>query len=252
MIKNELADYQFRSYEDLSHEFKNLYPSAIRAFQLIPTMYNRLTLVDSLSHKAALTKIREDHKHLSGFSTRNLYRYLPSDNLHIPRRAVTLCHKFSNTKTDGIVQLSRSEQPARMVDAIVESQNENNGKDKRIRELENDLKQYDHDLKDKKSQNAGLLAQVEFLRKQLPSSDKHNNANEHPSNDDEVIDFEASVPWKTMQRHLNILYKSGKPLVVWFNGKIDRITGNVITAYPGRISERNKIENEEDRETTTT
>jgi PHD/YefM family antitoxin component YafN of YafNO toxin-antitoxin module len=68
----------------------------------------------------------------------------------------------------------------------------------------------------------------------------------------QVMDFEASIQWITMQRHLNFVYKSGKPLVVWFNGKIDRITGNVITAYPGRISERNKIENEEDSETTTT
>ena len=68
----------------------------------------------------------------------------------------------------------------------------------------------------------------------------------------QMLDFEASVPWKTMQRHLNFIYKSGKPLEVWFNGKIDRITGNVITAYPGRISERNKIENEEDSEKTTT
>jgi hypothetical protein len=66
-----------------------------------------------------------------------------------------------------------------------------------------------------------------------------------------VLDFEASVPWKTMQKHLNIIYKSGKPLEVWFNGKIDKITGNVIASYPGRISERNEIDNEQNSETTT-
>jgi hypothetical protein len=68
----------------------------------------------------------------------------------------------------------------------------------------------------------------------------------------QVLDFEVSVPWKTMQRYLNFTYISGKPLIVWFNGKIDKETGNVLAVYPGRISERNKIENEEDGETTTT
>ena len=88
------------------------------------------------------------------------------------------------------------------------------------------------------------------LNSNLPYEKFDTNTSKSHSN--QVLDFEASVPWITMQRHLNFIYKSGKPLEVWFNGKIDRITGNVITAYPGRISERNKIENEEDSETTTT
>jgi hypothetical protein len=54
-----------------------------------------------------------------------------------------------------------------------------------------------------------------------------------------------------MQRYVNFIYKSGKPLIVWFNGKIDKTTGNVLAAYPGLISERNKIENEDDSGTTT-
>jgi hypothetical protein len=149
------VNYQSRTYEDLSNEFQNLYPNAIRAFQLIPAMYNRLTLVDNLSHKAALTKIQYDHKKLNGFSTRNMYRYLPSDNPYIPKRVMTPRLKISNTKNDATVKFSKVEQPARMVDVIVQRQNEKGGKD-RIQELENDLKQRDHDLKDKKSQNAGL------------------------------------------------------------------------------------------------
>jgi hypothetical protein len=72
------------------------------------------------------------------------------------------------------------------------------------------------------------------------------------SHSNQVQDFEASIQWLTMQRYVNFIYKSGKPLIVWFNGKIDKVTGNVIAAYPGRISERNKIENEEYSETTTT
>ena len=66
---------------------------AVRAFQLIPMMYNRLTLIDGLSHSEAWMKICQDHKDLPGFSRRNIYRYLPSDNPNIPRRVVPLWHK---------------------------------------------------------------------------------------------------------------------------------------------------------------
>ncbi len=79
-------NYQTRTYEELSQEFKQLYATAIRALNLIPIMYNRLTIVDKLTHKAAVTKIREDHKDLPGFSGRNIRRYIPTDNPSIPRR----------------------------------------------------------------------------------------------------------------------------------------------------------------------
>jgi hypothetical protein len=62
-------------------------PSAYRAIQLIAMMYNRLTLVDKLSHKEAKAKIYKDHKHLPGFSSRNIRRSLTSlDNPSIPHR----------------------------------------------------------------------------------------------------------------------------------------------------------------------
>jgi hypothetical protein len=47
------------------HEFKKVYPAA-RAFELIPQMYNRLTLIDGLTHKDALAKMHNDHDHLHG------------------------------------------------------------------------------------------------------------------------------------------------------------------------------------------
>jgi hypothetical protein len=88
------------------------------------------------------------------------------------------------------------------------------------------------------------------LNSNLLYEKSHTGTSESHSN--QVLDFEASVPWITMQRHLNFVCKSGKPLVVWFNGKIDRTTGDVIAAYPSQSSERNKIENKQDSETTTT
>jgi hypothetical protein len=60
-------------------------------------MYNRLTFVDGLSHKEAILKMANDHKHLPRFSDRNVRRYLPSYNPNIPHRVRTPWPKNSAT-----------------------------------------------------------------------------------------------------------------------------------------------------------
>ena len=101
--ENEVKEYQKRSYEDLSSEFQRQYP---RVVQLIELMYNRLTLVDKLSHKEAVAKIYNDHRHLSGFSRRNIRRNLPLDNATVPRRIRPSWPKNSNTETGKVPKLS--------------------------------------------------------------------------------------------------------------------------------------------------
>ena len=96
---HNLDEYRYKSYEELSKEFQEVYPAVARAFVLIPQMYNRLTLVDGLTHKDALAKIRNDHYHLPGFTQRNIRRYLPANNPNIPRRIRTSCPKNSVTET---------------------------------------------------------------------------------------------------------------------------------------------------------
>jgi hypothetical protein len=96
---NNLDEYKHKSYEELSREFQEVYPAAVRAFLLIPQMYNRLTLIDRLTHKDALTKIHNDHDHLPGFTERNIRRYLPANNPNIPRRVRTSRPKISMTET---------------------------------------------------------------------------------------------------------------------------------------------------------
>ena len=85
---------------------RRLFPTAIHAFQLIPYMYKRLTSVDGLSHKAAVTKIKEDHKDLSGFSYRNISRSLPKDSSIVPRRVVPSRHKSIDTELNHPTKLS--------------------------------------------------------------------------------------------------------------------------------------------------
>jgi len=104
--ENINAEYQKRSYDDLSSEFQRLYPSAVRTIELIQLMYNRLTLVEKLSHKTALKKIYNDHKHISGFSTRNIRRNLPLDNPGIPRRIRPSWPKNRDTQDNEPAKLS--------------------------------------------------------------------------------------------------------------------------------------------------
>jgi hypothetical protein len=104
--------YQSRTYDEISKEFKELYPFAARAIQLISQMYNRLTQVEGMSHRLALKKIYEDHKHLHGFSRRNIYRALPKDNPATPKRVVPKRHKSSDTiaeKTNSLTVTEKGE-----------------------------------------------------------------------------------------------------------------------------------------------
>jgi hypothetical protein len=89
-------EYKYKSYEELSKECQQ---AVARAFELIPQMYNRLTLVDGLPHKDAFAKILNDHNHLSGFTERNIRRYLPANYPNIPRRVRTSRPKNSPTET---------------------------------------------------------------------------------------------------------------------------------------------------------
>ena len=73
-------------------------------------MYNRLTLVDRLTHKDALEKIIADHQHFSGFSSRNIRRYLPSDNSTVPKRVRPSWPKNSMTGIERVPQTSNIEQ----------------------------------------------------------------------------------------------------------------------------------------------
>jgi hypothetical protein len=41
------------TYEELSNEFKKLYPTVLRALQLISLMYNTLAMEDNLSHNSS-------------------------------------------------------------------------------------------------------------------------------------------------------------------------------------------------------
>jgi hypothetical protein len=108
MSETDDFTYKERTYVQLSEEFRQLLLTAQRAYQLIQEMYTRLTLVDKLKHKPAITKIREDHKDLPGFSGRNIRRYLPTDSPNVPRRIRPPRPKTSNTEHNVVPELSNT------------------------------------------------------------------------------------------------------------------------------------------------
>lgn len=111
-------EYTNRSYEELSAEFKL---SLSRAVDLVPLMYNRLTLVDKLSHKAAITRMYNDHRHLPRFSQRSIRRYLPLSNKEVPRRVRPLWPKNRSNETHPSEKLSRTKQPDTYIEKLSEN-----------------------------------------------------------------------------------------------------------------------------------
>ncbi|MGA9844490.1 MAG: hypothetical protein WBP64_12830 [Nitrososphaeraceae archaeon] len=101
-----IPEYKLRSYEELSKEFTE---KASRAFELVPMMYDRLTLVDQLSHKQAVKKIFNDHADIRGFSFRNISRYLPLDNPVIPRQVMPARRKSIPTHNPLAQKLSNAD-----------------------------------------------------------------------------------------------------------------------------------------------
>jgi hypothetical protein len=129
---------------------------------------------------------------------------------------------------------------------LLENQRIHHEKDIKIKELEDERQQYCDDLKIARTEKAGLLAQVEFLRKQLQSSNKQNNMNEHSSNDD-VADFEFRLSWETLREYMSSTFKSGRTLEVWFHGRFHKLTGKVIEAYPGKKSDLKAFTHNQER-----
>jgi len=116
MSETTQDDYNNITYEDLSTEFQALFPKAMRAHQLISLMYDRLTLVDKLSHTQAVKKIHDDHSHLEGFSSRSIRRCLPPDNPAVPHRVRPTWPKKSITQLVNKQMLSINEQCKEKID----------------------------------------------------------------------------------------------------------------------------------------
>jgi hypothetical protein len=224
--------YKSSTYDQLSKEFRELFRKAVRAFQLIPLMYDRLTEIDGLSHKEARTKILDDHKDLPGFTTRNFYRYLPTDNPNIPRRVVTPRHKNSTTKPTNEKTFSTTESDfapdTRTDDKLTTSECSS------CLELRNTVKELSEAL----SKTTKLPTADTLIESDLAANRDSSLVRGYPKETRDILEFEFHLLFGDLSRQMAPLYpKIGDAGKVWFSGRIDKNTGKVLFVRLGRIEE---------------
>ena len=237
-------EYKTRTYEDLSSEFQKLYSQVVRAYQLIPQMYNRLTIVDRLSHKEAILKMANDHKHLPGFSDRNVRRYLPSHNPNIPHRIRTPRPKNSATISVDNPKLSMSEHKQNeIINASISTHIETSSST----DMDYDVTKISPLQLDKR----GRIAQTPpspppptMTSKSTidhPSSPSDNSNQVENDKNDNHSHFEFGLPVQEVLRRLipgipGIITKEDNEKQIWFSGILDKSTCQVISATVGRIT----------------
>jgi hypothetical protein len=119
---------------------------------------------------------------------------------------------------------------------------ENTQKDSKLNDLEAEQKQLYQQLEYKIAENTELQKQIDQLKEELEKlGNNKNTVGDLVSSKDTDIDFECSIPWEELRSYLTLIYKSGSPLRVWFHGRIDKQSGKVIVASPGRISELSRL-----------
>jgi hypothetical protein len=108
----------------------------------------------------------------------------------------------------------------------------------KIDELEEKVQHYEKIIEDLPIKTADQIISAETYSRE---TNQHVNNPTSPSGNEVVMDCECSIPWPVMQRYVQHIYKSGKPLEARFNFRFNKQTATVIAAYPGRIAERNRI-----------
>jgi hypothetical protein len=249
-------DYNNKTYDEISREFQTLFSNAMRAFQLVPLMYNRLTLVDKLSHSQAVKKIHHDHSHLEGFSSRSIRRCLPPDNPTVPRRVRPSWPKNSDTQTDGDVKLSNDEQYEKDVEkegpSITDSRFPNKPESSTITSENLELAGVQR-IEDEKQQ---LAEQVTILQKlHIRDRAKIKDLEEVVSNGSSVvaeqilsktsaaggiISFEFSFEFEQIKQHVSSITTQSGPIdKLWFNGSFNKDKCKVIEISLGRLPANN-------------
>jgi hypothetical protein len=217
-------EYQNRTYDDLSSEFQKEYPSAVRAYQLTALMYNRLTLVENFSHKNAIAKIHNDHKHLAGFSKRNISRSLPLDNPNVQRRVKPKWRKNS---------LTGANEPQKS-SITIQGQNLAAKPSGQSAECSSciELSLENRELKEALDKTSQLITADHVAYASSASINETNKNN--------TLEFEFHLRKQEILDYLGEPYLSLKDgdLKIWFHGKIHTKNRHVISAKLGRLDQQ--------------
>lgn len=185
----------------------------LKAFELIAQMYNRLTLVDGLTHKDAFAKMHNDHEHLRGFSPRNIRRYLPANNPNIPRRVRTSRPKNSPTETSVETSFSDTKHnDEKNINHKIGTQNIST-----------------HVVDDISSDRTNNLSIVDTIP---TAANKPNKANLKTN----VLNQEIALPCRESRRYISSQLNKGKNEFC-ISIKVNLDTGKIISVKVGRNSE---------------
>jgi hypothetical protein len=211
-------------------------------------MYNRLTIVDNLSDKQAKLKIITDHKHLLGFSGRNIRRYLPSNNPQVPHRVRTSWPKNSIAKagTNPILSVNEHSETEGN-DVPRRSKNAVDGGRRPIVDEEalkpgdiftslnsNTSSHTDYDCSGCKE----LTTENRELKDALSKTTAFPTANDTyiSSQVPDTLDFEVSFLFSELASHMTKLNEKDE---VWVSGKINKNNQRVISHRIGRLEQIN-------------
>ena len=244
------------TYEELSIEFQKVFPFVSRAIELIGLMYNRLTMEDKLSHKKAIFKICEDHKHLQGFSERNIRRSLMSlDNPNIPHRSSRKIRpSWPNSEAgEAIGDSSKQERAKLYADSQTASQ------DSRSRELENTMNQESEKTNDVECLSCNLLLvqtqkleqekskmieryeqALEIIREQEQKISEIQNVKSYDETQSKtsdyhprVVDQEIALLYSPLHQAMASAFKL-KDNNLWFTMRFSKDAGHFTAVYIGR------------------
>jgi len=197
-------------------------------------MYNRLTLVDGLTHKEAVAKIHNDHSHLDGFTERNIRRYLPADNPNLPRRVRTSCPKnsitvrsikkpFSDAAEQEVKSASGEEDSNHKVDNMQTSVNikARCGSDQAEHDIDDILQDTQHAANDKQMAEN----ETENLTNQVQEESKE-------TAERQIIEFDFSIPFEDLRSVMEELFMMTKGFgKVLFHGTLNMINGKVTVIF---------------------
>ena len=180
-----------------------------------------------------------DHKHLPGFSDRNVRRYLPSHNPNIPHRVRTPRPKNSATISVDNPKLSMSEHKQNeLINASTSTRIETSSST----DMDYDVTKISPLQLDKRGQIVSPPPPPTRTSKSTidqPSSPSDNSNQVQNDKNDNHLHFEFWLPVHGVLRRLipgipGIITKEDNEKQIWFSGILDKSTGQVISVTIGR------------------
>jgi hypothetical protein len=209
-------------------------------------MYNRLTLKDKLSHKEAISKIYDDHKHLQGFSPRNIRRSLMSlDNPNIPRRTVGKIRPSWPNSIDTralIVYDNRENTELSNKNAVAD---QNHGLElTRKTECSNCnivLLQTQKLEKEKSKVVKGYEEALQIIKEQgqkiVELQDIKSCSNQPVTNNDDISEEEIALLFEPLRQAMSSTFKL-KESKLWLTVRFSKNTGSILAVHIGRKSDK--------------